>query len=186
MVLFFISLFIDDYMFRNGSLFKYYILSLIGYYIFSLFSKSEFDTPGRKLQMASFGQSMDPTIYGHVKVNIKKAKKFVQGVADIEKKKITMTLFFAKVAGEVFNKFPDCDNTIKFGLHAPRSSTDVCVLVNVNDGGNLGAVTLRDVNNKTIGQLHNELYPNINNIRTGKDKEFRENNKLGELLPSLY
>src|SRR5690242_8100724 len=112
MVLFFVSLFVDDYIFRNGALLKYYISSIVIYYLFSTFMKSKFDTPNRKLLMSAFGQSMDSTIYGSVKININKAKQFIQNISEKEGKKISMTLFFSKVAGEVFNKFPHCDNTI--------------------------------------------------------------------------
>jgi hypothetical protein len=184
LVLFFIALFIDDYLFKNGALVKYYLYSMLAYFIFTLFTSSSFDTPNRRLLMASFDQSTDSTCYGVAKFKIKKSKEFIQKLSEKLGKKISMTLCFAKIAGEVFAKFPHCDNTIQFGNHARRAATDVCVLVDVGNGGNLACVTLRDVNNKSFEQLYDELYPNVDNIRKGKDKEFKENNDLGRMLPS--
>jgi hypothetical protein len=184
LVLFFISIFIDDYFFKNGALSKYYLYSIITYSIFTMFTSSTLDTTNRRFLMAAFSQSVDSTCYGSSNFKVKKAKELLQKVSEKIGKKLSLTLCFAKIVGEVFNKFPDCDNTIKFGNHARRKTTDVCVLINVQDGGNLACVTLKDVNNKTFEQLYDELYPNIDNIRTGKDKEFKENNDIGRILPS--
>lgn len=185
-VFFFAALFIDDYFFKDGKLLKYYITATFLYWIVYFCSaKSQYHSPQKKLIMASYSQSYDPTIYGSLKPNIAKAKIFIDQLEKKTGKKITWTLFFAKIVSEIFAKYPEFNQTIKFGLHKLRGSVDVSVLVDVA-GKDVAFVLLREVNNKTFSQLYDEMYPKIQNLRNDKDEEFNKQTNLVKFLPSLY
>ena len=184
-VLFFISLIIDDYLFKYGYIIKYYLTFLTFYWIFYYYSKkSVYQTPYRKLLIAGYSQSYDPSIYGLIKPDIKKAKDFIEKYYQKTGKKISLTLLFAKIAGLVLSNSQDINNTINFGKHVDRGSIDICILVDIK-GQNLGFVTLKEVDKKNISTLLNDLQPKAEAVRTDNDKELKETNKILNKIPSL-
>ncbi len=95
--------------------------------------KSPYHSAYRKLMLASYSQSYDPTIYTTLKPSIAKAKVFLE---ELEKKighKISWTLYFTKVVAQVFEN-KECNQTIKLGLHAERRGTDFSILVDIGGG----------------------------------------------------
>ena len=66
--------------------------------------------------MAAFDQSFDPTVYAQVLFDITKAKQFIKQMSEKTGKKITLTVFWIKVVGEVFKRIPECNEMIRFGI----------------------------------------------------------------------
>ena len=185
-VLFFISLIIDDYIFKDGYIIKYYLTFMTLYWVFYYFSKkSQYQTPYRKLLLAGYSQSYDPSIYGVIKPDIKKVKDYMDRYYQKTGKKISITLLFAKIVGLVISNSNDINNTINFGKHVDRGSVDICILVDIK-GQNLGFVTLKQVDKKDLSSLLNDLQPKAEAVRTDNDKELRETNKILSKIPSLY
>ncbi len=134
-VLFFLSLAIEDFFFRHGCLVKYYLWSIIAYTIFNIFSpKSQYHSPARKLLLASYSHSYDPTAYVKIKPEITKAKEYLDKLSEKIGKKITWTLFTTKVIGMVIKKYPEMNYAIKFGKMADRGTIDLSLLVNIKEG----------------------------------------------------
>jgi len=134
-VLFFLSLAIEDFFFRNSYLIKYYLWSIIAYTIFNIFSpKSEFHSPARKLLLASYSHSYDPSAYVKIKPEITKAKEYLDKLSEKIGKKITWTLFTTKVIGMVIKKYPEMNHAIKFGKMSDRGTIDISLIVNVKEG----------------------------------------------------
>lgn len=135
MVFFFMAMFVDDYLFREGKLFKYYISSIFLYWIFYYFhQKSRYHSASRKLLLASYSQSYDPTIYAKLKLNMSKVKDFLINYEKRTGKKLSITMLFVKVLAEVFQEYPEINHALRFGLHADRGTIDIGVLVNAEDG----------------------------------------------------
>lgn len=131
-VLFFTAIGLEDFFFRDAFLIKYFIYSVLAYWVFYFFvQKSETHSPSRKLLLASYSQSYDPTIYVKVKFNIAKAKEFCANLEKKIGKKINMTLFFVKCCGDLFKKYPEFNQALKFGLQQNKKSVDFSVLVDV-------------------------------------------------------
>ena len=180
-VLFFISLILEDYLFKEGIFMKYYLFSLFIYLIIYFISNSKnyLESPYRKFLLAAYSQSYDPTVYGVIKPDIHKVKLFIEKFNKTHSEnKLNLTLFFTKLIGVVMNKFPTCNNTIKYGKHCDRGRTDISIIMeNENE---LGFITLRDVDKKSIPTLCDELSSiKINNF-TKKDRL----NYLLNYLPS--
>lgn len=134
-VLFFLSLAIEDFFFRSGCLVKYYIWSIIAYTILNIFSpKSQYHSPARKLLLASYSHSYDPSAYVKIKPEITKAKEYLDKLSEKIGKKITWTLFTTKVIGMVINKYPEINSAIKFGKLTGRGTIDLSLLVNIKEG----------------------------------------------------
>jgi hypothetical protein len=134
-VLFFLAIFLEDYIFKEGKLVRYYFWAIIIYWVFYYFNqKSIYNSASKKLLMATYSQSYDPTIYGKLKLDTSKAREFIAKLETKIGKKISMTLFLTKIIGEVFSQYPECNQAIRFGMHANRGSIDIGVLVAVDDG----------------------------------------------------
>jgi len=135
LVLFFLAMIIDDYVFKEGKFIKYLLSSVLVYWVFYyMVEKSPYHSASRKLSLASYSQSYDPTVYSRVKFDVSRSKEFIKKIEEKTGKKITFTLFFAKVLAEALKKFPDFNQVLKFGMLSPKKTIDLCVLVNVADG----------------------------------------------------
>lgn len=135
LVFFFMAMILDDYLFKEGKFIKYLLSSVVVYWIFYyMIEKSPDHSASRKLALASYSQSYDPTVYSRVKFDVSKSKEFIRQIEEKTGKKITFTLFFAKVLGEALKKYPDFNQCLKFGMLHPKKTVDLCLLVNVADG----------------------------------------------------
>jgi len=135
LVLFFLSLAIEDFFYRGGCLIKYYLWSILAYTIVILFSrKSQYHSPAGKLLLATYSHSYDPSTYAKLKPEITKAKEYLDILSEKLGKKITWTLFTTKLLGMVMKKYPEMNHTIKFGKVCDRGTKDISLLVNVRDG----------------------------------------------------
>ena len=135
-VLFWISLIINDYFFKDAYFCKYYFYGSFFYWIFYYFQPKDqfFNSASRKLLLASYSQSYDPSMYCKIKLDTKNAKIFLQNYETKTGKKVSWALFLVKCLSQVLKKYPECNLTIKNGLHQSRGSIDICILVNVGGG----------------------------------------------------
>lgn len=133
--------------------------------------------------MAAYTQSFDPTIYARVIFDAEKAIKFIEQYNKSHPNKhFSIFHFWIKVVGEVFNSLPECNEIIRFGLKVKRNVVDIGILLNAEDGKELVDVVLRDIPNKTLDQIYDELETEVIKFR----KESKEHGrKLYNYLPSL-
>ncbi len=135
LVFFFVAMIIDDYLFKEGKFYKYLLSSVIIYWIFYyMIEKSPYHSASRKLSLASYSQSYDPTVYTRVKFDVSRTKEFIKKLEEKTGKKITYTLFLTKVFAEALTKYTDFNQAIKFGMLQTKKTVDLAVLVNVAEG----------------------------------------------------
>ena len=183
---FILAMFIEDYLFREGKFLKYYLYSLLFYSLFYYFHhRSTYHTYSKKYNMAAFDQSFDPTVYAQVLFDITKAKQFIKQMSEKTGKKITLTVFWIKVVGEVFKRIPECNEMIRFGIKVKREEVDIGVLVNVGDK-DLANMTIRNVPGKTMAEISDELYREADIYRKEKNKTHNNGLRALRKLPSLY
>lgn len=182
---FFLSIFLEDYFFRQGKFIRYY-LSLIGFYsIFYYFQhRSTFHSHSKKFNMAAFDQSFDSTVYARVKFNIEKAKEYIQKLSEKTKKDINLTIYWIKVVGDVFVRVPESNEKIRFGLKGKRSSVDISIIINAK-GNEMTYLTLRDVPNKTFEKIYDEYHEQSEKLKKGQDEEYSKTRRFLRLIPSL-
>ncbi len=182
---FFLSIFLEDYFFRQGKFIRYY-LSLIGFYsIFYYFQhRSTFHSHSKKFNMAAFDQSFDSTVYARVKFNIEKAKEYIQKLSEKTKKDINLTIYWIKVVGDVFVRVPESNEKIRFGLKGKRSSVDISIIINAK-GNEMTYLTLRDVPNKTFEQIYDEYHAQSEKLKKGQDEAYSKTRRFLRLIPSL-
>ncbi len=115
-LIFFLSIFVDDFFFKERKLSYLFFFCIVVYGIANFFSKfSHFHTSYRKLQMAAYSPSEDPTLVSKLKLSSDKPKKFLEALSKKLDKKITWTLYTVKVLGEVLAEVPSILLALKFG-----------------------------------------------------------------------
>jgi len=135
LVFFFVAMIIDDYLFKEGKFYKYLLSSVLIYWVFYyMIEKSPYHSASRKLSLASYSQSYDPTVYTRVKFDVSRTKEFIKKLEEKLGKKITYTLFLTKVFGEALSKHTDFNQAIQFGMLRTKKTVDLAVLVNVAEG----------------------------------------------------
>jgi hypothetical protein len=75
----------------------------------------KYNTTFRKWNIASYSQSNDPSVYAKLMLDTKNMKEFIDNFNKRTGKKLTVTLFWAKVIGEAIKENPDTNMAIRFG-----------------------------------------------------------------------
>ena len=182
---FFLSIFLEDYFFREGKFIKYY-LYLIGFYsIFYYFQhRSTFHSHSKKFNMAAFDQSFDSTVYARVKFNISKAKEYIKKLSEKTQKDINLTIYWIKVDGDAFVRVPESNEKIRFGLKGKRKTVDISILINAK-GNEMTYLTIRDVPNKTFEQVYDEYVEKSEKLKKGQDAAYNKTRYFLKFIPSL-
>lgn len=138
LVMFFLAMFLNDFLFKEALMIKIYIYLFMGYFIIYIFTNSsKFHSAYKNLQLAIFSQSFDPTVYSKLKINVEKCQEFLKKYQEKYGEKITMTLLVTKVIGLTLKKYPEFNCAIKCGKLIKRDTIDLGLLVNLNGKVNL-------------------------------------------------
>jgi len=70
-----------------------------------------------------------------------------------KEKKVTMTIFIAKVYGYILETTPDFNGKICFGKFVPFKKCNVSLLCDVNGGEDLANILIEDVNKRTMTEI---------------------------------
>lgn len=132
LVLFFAAIFITDYLFKEGVLIKIYAYLFFGYLIIAILTrKSQLHSTFKNILIAMFSQSVDPTIYGKIKVSTLKLKAFLEEYNTKNNVKVTWTLLMTKILANSIRENSQVNTAIKCGKLMDRGPVDMSVLVNV-------------------------------------------------------
>lgn len=132
LVLFFLTLLINDYIFKDGNFVRIYLYLFTGYYLIYLFTnKSKYHSEYKHILLAVFSQSFDPTVYGKLEFNVENSKNFLEEFEKKTNEKISWTLLSTKIIGLAIGKYPEFNSTIKCGRLIKRNNVDLSVLINV-------------------------------------------------------
>ena len=182
---FFLAIFLEDYFWREGKFLKYYLYVIGLYCIFYYFQhKSTFHSHSKKFNMAAFDQSFDSTVYARVKFDISKAKEYIKVLSEKIKKDINLTIYWIKVVGDVFDKLPESNEKIRFGLKGQRDTVDISIIINAKYN-EMTYLTLRDVSNKTFEQIYDEFHLELDKLKKGSNTDYNKLRYFLRFIPSL-
>jgi hypothetical protein len=91
-----------------------------------------------------------------------------------------------KACGEILKENPELNGKLIFGKFLPYETCDVCCLVNIDDGNDVGMMLVKDVPNKSVRQIAEEVRVRSLRIRP-KDGDEVHKKRMGllKLLPSF-
>eukprot|EP00358_Blepharisma_japonicum_P000170 CAMPEP_0202948334 /NCGR_PEP_ID=MMETSP1395-20130829/13253_1 /ASSEMBLY_ACC=CAM_ASM_000871 /TAXON_ID=5961 /ORGANISM="Blepharisma japonicum, Strain Stock R1072" /LENGTH=206 /DNA_ID=CAMNT_0049650291 /DNA_START=308 /DNA_END=926 /DNA_ORIENTATION=+ len=67
--------------------------------------------------------------------------------------------------------FPDMNGKLAFGLYKPHKTCDVCCLVAIDEGRDLGMITYTECDKKSLMNIVEEAETRVKSLKTGDEKE---------------
>lgn len=147
-------------------------------------SAAKFNSPRRKMSMASWSDPDSPEIHGHVKCRMSKSLQFMDDFKKATGRKITVTHLVMKMAADTLANYKDFTGKLVCGCYVPYETVDISCMVNLDDGNDVGLFLIPDLSNKSLSQLHDEFDEKLKNLRHGKGYEIhKKNTGLVNFLP---
>jgi pyruvate dehydrogenase E2 component (dihydrolipoamide acetyltransferase) len=105
----------------------------------------------RKFALANWPPPKEGVIYNNISLRVDKLLNFLEKIPkDVRP---TITHFVVKACGEILKQSPELNGKLIFGKFVPYESCDVCCLVNIDDGNDVGMMLVKDVPNKNVFQI---------------------------------
>jgi pyruvate dehydrogenase E2 component (dihydrolipoamide acetyltransferase) len=134
-----------------------------------------------KVNLGSWKVTGDSQIYCELKVEAKNALSFIKKLNEKQETKITITHFLGKVMGNVLKSLPELNVMVRHNKIFLRD--EVNIFFHVADKGDLSGYCVKNVDDKSVVTLANELNTAANNIRTNNDETFKNIKKSWKLIP---
>ncbi len=130
----------------------------------------------RKVALATWLPSGDPTVYG----------LFELDVTDLHNSKL-LTPLVAKSIALTLEKHPDLNSIIRWGKVFHRENVDLTILVNIpkSQRHDLSMLTIEDAHHKTLGELVDLLQVGSQRVRKYEDPKLGLSLKLINYLPQF-
>lgn len=129
----------------------------------------------RKVAIATWSTTKDPSIYGFVDVDatpiLRKMEEFrARGI------RMTPTIIIAKAVAHGIEKYPTFNTVLRFWKLYERKTIDIFLQVSsVEDGEeNLSGTVIRDANHKSLESILEEVQNKAKKIRANEDPEFQK------------
>lgn len=137
----------------------------------------------RKFAMAFWDAPRDGVIYGHVQMDVTKARKFQDDV----KAKFGVYPAIGQLMGRAvalaLHEVPEGNGKIIWGQAYLKDTVDVYFQVDMEDGKDLSGVVVPDTGRKTIVEVAQTLRDRAEKLRGGKDEQYEKTQKgcLGQM-----
>lgn len=138
----------------------------------------------RKLAIATWGSPSEGNIYGKLTLDVTEALRYIDHLRETTGEKITLTHLIGKALGEVLKREPTLNGRIFLGKYRPHESVDVCFVVAMKEGTDLGKATLRGVDKKSVVDIARELRERAENLRNDKDESHNRSQGPLRWLPT--
>eukprot|EP01119_Soliformovum_irregulare_P002432 TRINITY_DN12688_c0_g1_i1.p1 TRINITY_DN12688_c0_g1~~TRINITY_DN12688_c0_g1_i1.p1 ORF type:complete len:301 (-),score=87.72 TRINITY_DN12688_c0_g1_i1:60-962(-) len=140
----------------------------------------------RKTQIASWGAPSEGNIYAKQYVDATNLLKLQKELAQKNPKtKMTITHFVGKACGLALNKAPSVNGRLLFGRFCQEESTDISFLIATEGGQNLAPKCIRNIDQKPVSVIAEELNAGVSSLRSGTDVDFKKNMDLVKILPTF-
>ncbi|GLD99516.1 hypothetical protein PINS_up008242 [Pythium insidiosum] len=141
-------------------------------------------SPRRKLMIATYGPPDSGVILGTLTLDMTKTKKYIDEKRKLSGEHITITHIVLRALGAALANAPSVNGHIVFGNYYPAPTVDVSCLVAIGGGKDLGVCRLPSVDKMSLKDVCHRLRGDATKLRSGKDKEQEDRNKLMSLLPT--
>jgi pyruvate dehydrogenase E2 component (dihydrolipoamide acetyltransferase) len=147
----------------------------------------------RRLAVATWRPSNDPTIYGMLHVDASRALAFVAASSQRTGRHITVTHLVTHAVARALADHPECNAFVRHGRLYQRDSVDVFVLVAVpptngaaHDGrADLTGVKITQADRKSVEEIAGALELGARAVRTGRDPNFSRIKSVLQRTPNF-
>jgi len=128
----------------------------------------------RKLAIATWSRPTEGNIYGRLAVDVTETKRYLAWLRKKSGEKVGITHFVGKAIAEGVKEAPSLNGVIRFSRFKAHDSIDICYLVNMDGGNNLGRVKVTDVDQKDLVEIAQDLKGRAKRLREGDDEAFKK------------
>ncbi len=144
-------------------------------------------TTWRKIALGSWGGGGDPSVYGTLELNAARIEERRKRYAERTGKKApTITAVVAAATAAVLRDHPQINGLIRWGRIYRRKSVSVFLQTAVDDEGKeLSGLTIHNAENKSLGDIVEELTTKAKAIREGRDEQFKATKSAFKRIPAF-
>lgn len=140
----------------------------------------------RKVALGTWRTVGDPSVYSEIAFNVEPALDYLQKLNDKNGSKLTLTHFVGKACAETIKNHQEINCILRWGRLYRRSTTDIFFHVAADlKGEDLTGTVVRQIDQKSILQIGEELQAKVKKIRQSGDIDYREMKKLFRKLPAF-
>jgi hypothetical protein len=137
----------------------------------------------RKIAAATWGQPVDPQIYGDFDVDAERLLAFIEETRSATGVHVTVTHVVGKAVAHALAEHPSLNTRLVRGKFVPRDSVDVFFVVAVEGGRDLSGVKVVGADRKSVAEIAEELAGRAVMARSGEDAEFGKAKKVLAVTP---
>ncbi len=128
----------------------------------------------RKIALGTWSHPGDPSVYGSVDLDARGILKYIE-IQNEKSIKISPTAVMAKAIATALKETPALNGIIRFGRIYRRKDVDIFLQVAEDlDGENLSGMVVRNCDQKTLGQIQEEIRLKAEQIKSGNDEGFKK------------
>lgn len=141
----------------------------------------------RKIALSFWDKPTTGLIYGHYHADATKALAYLDKLEKENGVRASVGVLAGRGMALAFKETPAFNSKIIWGSIYQKDSVDVYYQVDIDDGGDLAGVVVRDTQDKTPAEIATELRGKAKKLRSGKDEQYEKSQKglLGKMPPLL-
>lgn len=131
----------------------------------------------RKLAMAFWKAPTDGTIYGHLRLRVRRAIQFQDEVEAKFGVRPSLGMLIGRGVAVALTETPEGNAKIMWGQAYIKDSVDVYYQVDLGDGADLSGVVVPDVGKKTVVEVAEILRGRAKKLKKGDDVQYEKTQK---------
>lgn len=141
----------------------------------------------RRIALSFWKKPTTGLIYGHFHCDATNALNYLEKLEKETGVRSSIGVLAGRGMALAFDETPAFNSKIIWGSIYQKDTVDVYYQVDIDDGGDLAGVVVRDTQNKTPTDIANELRAKAKKLRSGKDEQYEKSQKglLGKMHPLL-
>ncbi|MGE0401226.1 MAG: 2-oxo acid dehydrogenase subunit E2 [Kofleriaceae bacterium] len=124
----------------------------------------------------------DPQIFGSLDIDARPIRDLIARSATAGHR-VTPTHVVGRAVARALFAVPELNTHIAFGRSRPHPSIDVFFIASVGKGSDLSGVKIRNVGDKSVSEVADELRERSQVLKSGNDKAFARSKRLTDALP---
>lgn len=138
----------------------------------------------RKVALGTWRTVGDPSVYAEIELNVEAALEYIAKSSQKTGKKITLTHFVGKACAETIRRHPELNCILRWGTLYRRANIDIFFQVaSDTKGEDLSGTTVRQIDQKDIGEIAEDMQKKVKRIRDTGDIDYKEMKKTMKLIP---
>jgi len=124
----------------------------------------------RRLSLHVWGPPRDPTVYGTLEINMRKALVYLDELNAAGGPRATVTHLVVKAIAKALSEYPEANALVALRRVYLRSTIDVYCQVATDGGRDLSGVNIRQADCKSVADIADELMKAAAAVRSGRDR----------------